>query len=92
MLLMLRAWPVKTFASWVGGTFWGRCDQFGDPEVKGKRGRTDVGSPRCPGQRTLGNMGELGWGMLMKRRVRGGCNHNHSDVEGVPKEDGTEPA
>ena len=29
--LMLRAWPVKTFAPWVGGTFLGRCDRFGAP-------------------------------------------------------------
>jgi len=40
----------------------------------------------------LGDTGELGWGMLMKRRVRGGCTHNHSNLEGVPKEGGTKPA
>lgn len=88
MFLMLRAWPVKTFAPWLGATFLGRCFRFGD---QGKAEKDQRGVTKMRRSTHVGRSGGAGPGMLMKRRVRAGCNHNLSDVEGVPKEHDTKP-
>lgn len=47
---------------------------------------------RIPRSTHVGRYGGSGLGDTEEEEGRGGCNHNHSDVEGVPKEDSAKPA